>query len=308
MCKFTIICVLAITFMSQTTAFAGTEFYVTLHDAGRRVHCYSLQIQNSAVQCDDGALTITYDVAAINRITVIRDGKQYNFHNLTQDEIKQINVFNIDKTSRKIQREQRKEYWRILGFPDEPELIKQWKTVSTFSDAAALVQNQYEQKGIAGVLIFLLPVIGILVFFIGGIWYIVSAFRVSILWGLGCLFFPVVGPLIFLFARWKAASKPFIVMLLGIALPFLGIFLSERKTISTEHKHIRLRSQIAHDRPKSSSSTNEKSEKKYTCSGKVYCSEMTSCEEAIFYQRNCPGTRMDGDGDGIPCESQWCGH
>ena len=44
----------------------------------------------------------------------------------------------------------------------------------------------------------------------------------------------------------------------------------------------------------------------YQCEGKVYCSEMTSCEEAEFYQRNCPGTKMDGDGDGIPCERQWC--
>lgn len=46
----------------------------------------------------------------------------------------------------------------------------------------------------------------------------------------------------------------------------------------------------------------------YSCSGKVHCSEMTSCEEATFYQQNCPGTKMDGDRDGIPCESQWCGH
>jgi len=45
---------------------------------------------------------------------------------------------------------------------------------------------------------------------------------------------------------------------------------------------------------------------KYSCSGKVYCTEMTSCEEAMFYQKNCPGTKMDGDADGIPCESQWC--
>ena len=44
----------------------------------------------------------------------------------------------------------------------------------------------------------------------------------------------------------------------------------------------------------------------YTCEGKVYCSEMTSCDEAKFYQRNCPGTKMDGDRDGIPCEGQWC--
>jgi len=44
----------------------------------------------------------------------------------------------------------------------------------------------------------------------------------------------------------------------------------------------------------------------YSCNGKVYCSEMTSCEEAKFYQNNCPRTKMDGDGDGIPCERQWC--
>jgi hypothetical protein len=48
-------------------------------------------------------------------------------------------------------------------------------------------------------------------------------------------------------------------------------------------------------------------ESSYTCSGKVYCSEMTSCEEAMFYLHNCPGTKMDGDNDGIPCEKQWCG-
>ena len=48
--------------------------------------------------------------------------------------------------------------------------------------------------------------------------------------------------------------------------------------------------------------------KNYTCSGKIYCSQMNSCEEAMFYLHNCPGTKMDGDGDGIPCEQQWCGH
>lgn len=46
---------------------------------------------------------------------------------------------------------------------------------------------------------------------------------------------------------------------------------------------------------------------KYSCEGKVHCSEMTSCEEALFYLKNCPGTKMDGDGDGNPCEDR-CGH
>lgn len=55
-----------------------------------------------------------------------------------------------------------------------------------------------------------------------------------------------------------------------------------------------------------SSSKEEVYEESYSCEGKTYCSEMRSCEEAKFYQRSCPGTKMDGDGDGVPCESQWC--
>ena len=39
---------------------------------------------------------------------------------------------------------------------------------------------------------------------------------------------------------------------------------------------------------------------------KTYCSEMRSCAEAYFHQERCGGTEMDGDGDGIPCEQQWC--
>ena len=45
----------------------------------------------------------------------------------------------------------------------------------------------------------------------------------------------------------------------------------------------------------------------FKCDGRVYCSQMTSCAEATFFLRNCPGVKMDGDGNGIPCEKQWCG-
>ena len=45
----------------------------------------------------------------------------------------------------------------------------------------------------------------------------------------------------------------------------------------------------------------------YRCDGRVYCSQMTSCAEAKYFLKHCPGVKMDGDGDGIPCESQWCG-
>lgn len=46
----------------------------------------------------------------------------------------------------------------------------------------------------------------------------------------------------------------------------------------------------------------------YHCDGRTRCSQMTSCAEATYFLKNCPGVQMDGDRDGIPCESQWCGH
>lgn len=36
------------------------------------------------------------------------------------------------------------------------------------------------------------------------------------------------------------------------------------------------------------------------------CTQMNSCAEATFFLDHCPGAEMDGDGDGVPCESQWC--
>ncbi len=39
----------------------------------------------------------------------------------------------------------------------------------------------------------------------------------------------------------------------------------------------------------------------FTCGSKRYCKEMSSCAEAMFYLRHCGLTRLDGNGDGIPC-------
>jgi cold shock CspA family protein len=49
-----------------------------------------------------------------------------------------------------------------------------------------------------------------------------------------------------------------------------------------------------------------KTDTAFRCDGRQYCSQMTSCAEATFFLRNCPGTKMDGDRDGIPCEEQFC--
>ncbi|MBO6849616.1 MAG: excalibur calcium-binding domain-containing protein [Marinobacter sp.] len=45
------------------------------------------------------------------------------------------------------------------------------------------------------------------------------------------------------------------------------------------------------------------SQTSFSCDGRQHCSQMTSRAEAEFFTRNCPNTKMDGDRDGIPCES-----
>jgi hypothetical protein len=45
----------------------------------------------------------------------------------------------------------------------------------------------------------------------------------------------------------------------------------------------------------------------FHCDGRTYCSQMTSCAEATYFLQHCPGVKMDGEGDGVPCERQWCG-
>jgi cold shock CspA family protein len=45
---------------------------------------------------------------------------------------------------------------------------------------------------------------------------------------------------------------------------------------------------------------------RFRCDGRTHCSQMTSCQEATYFLKNCPGTQMDGNNDGVPCEQQWC--
>ena len=46
----------------------------------------------------------------------------------------------------------------------------------------------------------------------------------------------------------------------------------------------------------------------FRCDGRQHCSQMRSCSEAKYFLAHCPGTKMDGDRDGVPCEEQWCTH
>ncbi len=58
--------------------------------------------------------------------------------------------------------------------------------------------------------------------------------------------------------------------------------------------------------PPTSYQRNSDAVDQYRCDGRTHCSQMTSCAEATYFLKNCPGVKMDGDNDGIPCEEQWC--
>ena len=65
--------------------------------------------------------------------------------------------------------------------------------------------------------------VGLIVMLVGGIIFIISAFREGILWGLGVLFLPIV-PLIFLILKWRTAKEGFFIQLYGLAAVLLGVF------------------------------------------------------------------------------------
>lgn len=41
----------------------------------------------------------------------------------------------------------------------------------------------------------------------------------------------------------------------------------------------------------------------FSCDGKTTCGQMTSCGEAQYHLQQCGKSRLDRDGDGVPCES-----
>lgn len=45
------------------------------------------------------------------------------------------------------------------------------------------------------------------------------------------------------------------------------------------------------------------SSQSFECGQKRYCTEMTSCKEALFHLEECGLSRLDGDSDGVPCEA-----
>lgn len=72
----------------------------------------------------------------------------------------------------------------------------------------------------------LLAIVGLVLLLVGGIAFIIAAFRESILWGLGVLFLPFVS-LIFLVLNWSRAKQPFFLQLYGVAFLIGAAILSD---------------------------------------------------------------------------------
>ncbi len=72
------------------------------------------------------------------------------------------------------------------------------------------------------ILVFILMAVAVSASAVAGIWFLIEAFRVHILWGLALLVFPVLGA-VFLFLHWDEVKKPFLLNMIAVSL-FLAAF------------------------------------------------------------------------------------
>jgi hypothetical protein len=72
-----------------------------------------------------------------------------------------------------------------------------------------------------------------------------------------------------------------------------------QKNASSKHAKTQIEPQVF----KSPAASINQPTESFSCDGRQHCSQMRSRAEAEFFLRNCPGTKMDGDNDGIPCEN-----
>lgn len=93
-----------------------------------------------------------------------------------------------------------------------------------------------------------------------------------------------------------------------LVLPWWVANQSQQLLVSTTETPVRYQQSTRFEAPVAQLSTDIQKQQNSHCDGRRHCSQMTSCAEAQFFLANCPETQMDGDHDGVPCESQWCHH
>lgn len=52
--------------------------------------------------------------------------------------------------------------------------------------------------------------------FLGGLWIVLLAWQKGVLWGIGCLVFPIL-QLFYVALNWKEAKSPFLMQVAGVA-------------------------------------------------------------------------------------------
>lgn len=277
----------------STNCFATTQFFITTYDSGDRIHCNYLELNDRKAICKDGGINITYDLEAISELEAVYKSKSYTVQNFTPERVDKINLLNSKKIEgeKTVAAKRQEEANPSIFDLDLPQNF----SLEEFSGFQNSAKNRLGQHLDESKLTTVLIISGLILFLAGSTWYLIEAFRVSLLWGLGNIFVPFVS-IIFLFAHWRKAAKPFLLSILGIAVMCSSLFLSPTRTKAIH---------VAKSKPVAVTK-NAKSVENYTCKGKTYCSEMTSCSEAKFYLNNCPGTKLDGNNDGVPCEKQWC--
>lgn len=269
-------------------AVATIEFYLLTNDAKQKVDCDFLEINNNQALCTVNELLITYELSRVKAIEVVDKGMSSNFQLFTQETRKTINDINSNKKHSKKENRPANSKQIILG--------SKKIGIDSFSGFTQRLISYFKHPGGNTTFSTILSISGLIIFLIGSLGFLIATFRTGILWGLSCMFLPLVS-FIFLFVHWKTAAKPFFLTLLGMAFLFLGTFFAPIG-LNTQN--------IAKSETTTALDNKRKKNGRFQCSGKIYCSEMSSCAEAKFYLRNCPGTKMDGNNDGIPCEKQWC--
>ena len=67
-------------------------------------------------------------------------------------------------------------------------------------------------------------IIGALIAFVGGIFFLIETFKESIIWGIACL---IISPISLVFAllHWDVSKRPVLIQLAGFAVMLIGAFI-----------------------------------------------------------------------------------
>lgn len=135
---------------------------------------------------------------------------------------------------------------------------------------------------------------------IGGVRLLISAFRTSILWGLGCLFLPFC-QLIYLIVHWEDAKSGFFLYLKGAFVLVLGLLVAivvpnfERTRAA---QHVQAREHVAGGQADNDSSTTNSIEKASAFQKNPTAatpSQQTFRLQGIFYNPTRPSAVVNGN-------------